>query len=295
MQYRIAYMHSVENWDDLRFFLAVARERSLSGAARALGVNQSTVFRRVAQLEGDLGSQLFERGTRGYELTALGDEMIQRATPIEEQVQSLGRLAGGANLAMRGTIRVSTVEELVELLGPHLHSFCESYPEIDLEVVTEERLVSLTRREADIAIRPSAAPEELDVVARKLRRTNLIAAASPAYLGTRRRPRSLSGLKGHSIISFLGNRREAEIFAQLPAGARIRYRSNSMSGKIIAARAGLGVALVPGFAEGPGLEKLFEVGGVGTVHLWLLFHADMRQSAKVRVFARHLEAAMADG
>ena len=111
-------MQRIENWDDLRYFLAVAGKGGLGAASRELGVNQSTVFRRIGQLEESLGTRLFDRQPRGYALTAVGEEMLVLASRIEDDVLALDRTVLGADRELRGTVRVTTVDEVLERVVP---------------------------------------------------------------------------------------------------------------------------------------------------------------------------------
>ncbi|MEM7154641.1 MAG: LysR family transcriptional regulator [Myxococcota bacterium] len=290
-------MQRLENWDDLRFFLAVARTGGLSAASRELGVNQSTVSRRITQLEEGLAARLFNRQARGYELTAVGERMLGLATIIEDDVLALSRMVIGADRDLRGTIRVTTVDELFERIAPHLKRFSDEYPGIDIEMNSDNRVYSLARGEADVAIRPGLRPTEDAVVGRKLVASPLSAYASPAYLAANKRPRRIADLAKHTLVSFgHGRPSDPELRAMLEEG-RVVLRTGSMTGQAIAARAGMGVAVLPRFMGDPDpqLERLFGVPTVAPTHLWLLIHADLRQTARVRAFVDFMtESIMAE-
>jgi len=284
-------MHRLDNWDDLRFFLAVARSGGLSAAARDLHVNQSTVFRRVAQLEERLDARLFDRQARGYALNAVGEEMLGLALRVEEDVLSLSRAVQGADHQLRGTVRVTTVLELLERIAPYLARFRADHPGIEIEVNTDQRVYSLTKREADVAIRPGGPPTEPDVVGRRLVRSTTAFYASPKYLEDRDVPRDIGALEGHDLIGFPRGR-------SVPGPARdddIVFRADSMTAQAIAAAAGIGVARLPTFQgdHHPGLVRLFHPPTDGDYHLWLLIHADLRQTARVRAFVDFIAAAVA--
>jgi len=275
-------MHSFENWDDLRFFLAVARGGGLSAAARYLRVNQSTVYRRIGQLEEALGASLFDRQARGYSLNSVGEHMLGLAEQVEEDVLALGRAVQGADNQLRGTVRITTVLEIFSLIVDHVATFRAQHPGIDLQVDTQQRVVSLSRREADIAIRPGDPPTEPDVIGRKLMPTATAFYASAAYLKGRRMPASSADLAAHDLISF-------PIGRNTPPGAsdhNVVFRADSMSAQAMAARAGIGIALLPRFMgdRDDELVSLFEPPSDRTYNLWLLIHADLRQTARVRAF-----------
>ncbi|HJU30330.1 MAG TPA: LysR family transcriptional regulator, partial [Hyphomicrobiaceae bacterium] len=147
-------MNAQPSWDDLRVLLAVARHGSLSGAARALGVNHSTVLRRVAALEAAIGTRLFDRLPGGYALTPAGDDMHMVAARLEEEIAAAQRRLAGRDAQPSGTVRVTTIDILALYVLPrHLTSFRAAYPGISIELVIAETPFSLTRREADVAIR----------------------------------------------------------------------------------------------------------------------------------------------
>lgn len=279
-------MQRLENWDDLRFFLAVARHGGLSAASRELGVNQSTVSRRIAQLEEGLDARLFDRHARGYSLTAVGEDMLALVTRVEDDVLAVDRTVQGADRELRGLVRVTSVDEVLEAIAPHLRSFRERFPGIDLEVTSELRTYSLARREADVAIRPGESPTEPEVVGRKLVTLPLGAYATSEYLAGKKRPRRIADLASHDMIAFATGRGAEELMRGFVGDARVVIRTNSMSAQAIVARAGMGVALLPLFMgeHDPALERLFVVRSQSVYYLWLLIHADLRQTARVRAF-----------
>jgi len=288
-----AEMHGLERWDDIRYFLAVARTGGLSAASRLLGVNQSTVFRRIGRLEDSLGARLFDRMARGYALTAVGEEMMLLATRVEDDVLALDRGVRGADRELRGAVRITSLDEVLERIAPHLKRFCDRYPGIWLEVSSETRVLSLSRRETDIAIRPGLKPTEPDVVGRRLVALPVAAYASAGYLEGRTAPGSVSDLEGHGVIGFVTQRGGGRDTASGRRGGVV-FQANSMSAQAIAARAGLGVAILPRFMGDPddALTRLFHVTPETVYHLWLLVHADMKQSARIRAFIDFLSEAI---
>ena len=154
---------------------------------------------------------------------------------------------------------------------------------------------SLSRREADIAIRPGLEPTEPDVIGRKLVALPVAAYAAPSYLKGRKRPRRARDLQDHELINFAPTHRAADLLDRIAGGGRVAYRSNTMMGQAIAARVGLGVALLPRFVGDPDgrLERLFVVKTDFVRHLWLLIHADLRQTARVRAFVDFISEAIA--
>jgi len=170
------------DWDDLRFFLAVARTGSIRAGAETLGVNHSTVSRRINAYEKKLGVRLFERLPTGYVLTAAGEDMVASVERIEDEVASLDRQVFGQDAQLNGNLRVTMPLPLVlHLLMPDLAKFSETYPGIELELALSYEEFNLTKREADIAIRITNNPPE-HLVGRKLMQYTTAVYASTAYL-----------------------------------------------------------------------------------------------------------------
>src|SRR5580692_6839089 len=142
------------DWDDVRYFLAVARGGSVRGAAERLGVNHSTVLRRIAQLEERLGAQMFEKLPSGYRLTAAGEEVLELADQMEASSNQLETRVFGRDQSVRGLLRVTLAPTLAtHLLMPDFADFARLYPEVEMEILSIEEPVNLTNREADVAIR----------------------------------------------------------------------------------------------------------------------------------------------
>ncbi|MGH9808145.1 MAG: LysR family transcriptional regulator, partial [Terriglobia bacterium] len=154
-------------WDDFKYFLAVARTGSLSKAARALKTSAATVGRRIAALEDRLGARLFDRAQTGYALTESGEAIRHRAEDVEEAVLAVEREASGRDLRATGKVRVATAEDIgAFVIAPKLPEFRRSHPGIVLEMVSSWDVANLTRREADIAVR-TVRPTQGDFVIRQ--------------------------------------------------------------------------------------------------------------------------------
>ena len=144
------------DWDDLRFFLAVSERGSVSGAAKLLNVNHSTVLRRVASLEKRLGVRLFDRLPDGYEMTAQGEELRNQLRGVSEQIVTAQTRLSGRDLGLHGAIRITTTDTLMQgLLMSYLAKFRALHSAIRMEIAVNNTFLSLTRREADVAVRPS--------------------------------------------------------------------------------------------------------------------------------------------
>ena len=170
------------DWDDLRFFLAVARSGRLTAAARRLGADHATVSRRITSLEEALKAKLFERRPQGYTLTAHGERLLAKAESMETEALAIQSDIGGADMALSGIVRIGAPDGFgTSFLAPRLALFAKAYPGLEIQLIAMPRLLSLSKREADVAI-TLAPPKEGKVVARKLSDYRLGLYASPDYL-----------------------------------------------------------------------------------------------------------------
>jgi DNA-binding transcriptional LysR family regulator len=282
-------MQDQSDWNDLRSFLAIARTGSLQGAARALGVNHSTVFRRLNALEARLGVRLFNRSARGYALTVAGEHMLASAELVENEIVGLERRLIGGDVRLSGVLRVTTTDTLMHgLLGRHLRAFQEAYPAIELELITGNALFDLSKREADVALRPSRHPGDA-MVGRRLAGIAVALYGARGYLAERGRPASSGGLAGHTLITgdaSLGHLPATRWLAERsPAGAP-SLRCNSWLSQLAAARAALGLAALPCFLADPepALIRVLPPQPALAGELWLVTHPDLRRTARVRAF-----------
>jgi DNA-binding transcriptional LysR family regulator len=273
------------DWNDARFFLAVARAGSLSSAARALRVQQSTVGRRLTALEEALGARLFERTPDGYVLTPAGEALRARTERIEDEALSAERELMGREARIAGEVRLTTPEAFGNLfLAPLLARLRVEQPEILVEVVAENATLSLTKREADLAMR-TGRPRQPLLVMRKLAPLANGLYASRAYLDRRGRPRGDS-LAGHDYVGYTEayyGRGEMLWYAQLTRGARCTLRVRGSHGMAGAIEAGLGVGVLPCWM-GDGMASLERVlpGEVQSEDVWLVMHRDLRHVARIR-------------
>jgi DNA-binding transcriptional LysR family regulator len=284
----------IDNWDDFRLFLAVARAGSLSAAGRAVGVNASTVQRRMTHFEKSLGARLFERMARGYALTSTGEELLAAASRLEFEVLSVSRGVIGRDLDPSGTVRLTTVDAYTHaLLLPHLSRFHVLYPRIDLEVSVGTRVLSLGRREADVALRPGAPPSEQDVVARRVCTCAGAVYASRAYLDAHGRPRDYAALRHHRVVTGNDTLQHVSFIRALreraPAARQV-LRSDSVLMQLAAVKLGVGVAAFPCFLADvePDLVRIFEPHDDLGLPMWLIVHSDLRHNARIRAVADHL-------
>ena len=279
--------------DDLRLLDAIGRTGSLAAAARGIGVNHASAWRRLGALEVRLGVRLFERGRAGYAATPAGDEAISTAARTLQELDALSRRLSGQDVKPSGVVRLTTTDTLIDILAPALVALRASHPEILVEVVTSNAFFTLTRRDADIALRPAAqAPEGL--VARRLASVATAVYAAPAYLAGRgdHDPLSLDWLAPEEGLAHLGS---ARWIARHVPTARVVHRASSLSALRAAARAGLGVTPLPCyFAEqDEGLTQVLPPKPEMGTNLWLITHPDLRRAAKIRVVLEAVAAHVA--
>lgn len=274
----------MHDWDNLRYFLAVARKGSIRGAATTLGVNHSTVSRRIDGFEKKLGVRLFERFSSGYLVTPAGEEMRQSAEQIESQVAIIDRRVVGRDSRLCGLLRVTLHDSLAQkLLMPDFAAFCAQYREIELELLISNSMANLARREADIAIRISNDPPDSLIGRRLLKYANAIY-ASHDYLKTHDFScggKHLTWVGWNDTVPDPQWVRESP-FPKAPARNRIIHPMMQME----AAKAGMGLAMLPCFLGDtePGLARVPPGAAIPSRDIWLLTHEDLRHTARVRRF-----------
>ena len=272
------------DWDHLRVFMALARERSVRAAAAALGVSHSTVSRRIDAFERELGVRLFERLPDGLVLTAFGEDTLQTAQRLEESVDGLQRRVRGQDGRLRGDLRVTMPDLLAaKLLMPDLVAFVECYPEIDLEVAISYTPFDLGRREADVAIRITRDPPE-QLVGRKVITFARAAYASRGYLARhdpQHQPESVTWIGWDD-----GTRHPRWVRATAIPNAPVRGRMNNAMVQLAAAKAGMGLAMLPCFMgdSEPELARVPPGKPGPDWDIWILTHEDLRATARVRAF-----------
>ena len=273
------------DWSDYQFVLAVGRTGTLSGAARTLGVNHSTVFRRLNTIEEKLGVRLFERLHNGYAMTPAGEEMMASAVRIEEEVITLERQLTGQDSRLSGTLRVTTTDTLwLKLLAPYFADFVNVYPGIQLEVNIAGAFLNLTQRETDIAIRATPNPPET-LIGRHLCDVASAVYGAITYLDTHQ-GKDLSTHIWLTVDASLAHLASAQWLSRTYPQARIALRCNTLAGLLEAAKTGLGLVALPCFVGDtePGLHRVTEPNDEFSVGLWLLTHTDLRRTARVRAF-----------
>lgn len=276
------------SWDDFRLIKAIADAKGLPAAAAQIGVNHSTVFRRLKQIEETLGRTLFERHRNGYALTPAGEEMVALAQRLDDEITSVARRIAGREPTPSGELRVTTPDSLlIHLLIPMMASFRERYPQVRLDIVLSNTALNLSRRDADVAIRATDHPPE-NLVGRRIARIAWAlygraedfpapAAVDPTALCTRNWVSMGENLGALKVVKYV----QANV-----APENIVYRVNTVLGLAEAVEAGLGIGHIPcliGDAR-PSLVRLAPPEPEFSADLWLLTHPDLRHSPRVRAF-----------
>lgn len=278
------------DWDDLRFFLAVARAGRLTVAAKRLGADHATVSRRITALEAALKTTLFERRPQGYVLTAPGERLVAAAEAIETAAMVASSEIGGADLALSGTVRVGAPDGFGSLfLAPRLGALAERYPGLEVQLVAMPRLLSLSKREADIAI-ALGPPKEGRVVARRLTDYRLGLYASPAYLKRAAPIRSRDDLFDHPLIGYIDDlifMPELDYLDEVCRGLRPRLQMSSLVAQAEATAAGAGLCVLPSFVarRSGDLVPVLGTDVSLTRTFWLIVHGELRDVARVRAAA----------
>ena len=287
--YASTHRHALD-WNDLRFLLAVADEGSLSAAARSLNVNHSTVLRRVGKFERLLHVRLFERLPNGYALTAAGEALANSARQIQETVAAVERRIVGQDLRLSGIVRVATTDTLaLRVLPLLLAQFRKQHPQVQVELLSGNSPADLSRRDADVAVRPTELPPE-SLVGRRLCRLAYAIYAAGDYLQERGARVSLAKHVWIAPDESMSATVVGRYMTREQPGVSVALRANSLASLAAAAAAGLGVCLLPCYLGDttPGLERVRPPLPGASTDLWLLTHADLRKTARVRAVVEFL-------
>ncbi len=280
------------NWDDIRTFLAIARARSLSGAARELGLSQSTMSRRLVALEERSGARLLLKTPGGYTLTPLGESVLANAERMDEDALALERVVQGRDAALSGRVRLTTVETIANRLLPIAAARLRAnYPGITIDLLSDTRSLSLVEREADIAIR-MVRFEHNELVSKRMGTMVCALYASPDYLAAHPEPLNDPSHGVITVMPDMAHQSEARwLEEKIPHGQAV-YRSNSRDAQAGAAQAGLGIACLPIYlAETlPGLVRLSDAGLGPAREIWLGVHRDLREMPRIRAVIEALDA-----
>src|SRR6201996_5069824 len=282
------------DWDDVRYFLAVARGGSVRAAAAHLGVNHSTVLRRIAQLEERLGAHMFEKLPSGYRLTAVGEEVLELANQMEATSHLLETRIFGRDQGVRGLLRVTLAPPLAtHLLMPDFADFARLHPDIEMDVLSSGELANLTNREADVAIRVVYDRKTLPLNLHGLKGPELFGGV---YMSRDRLAAWRAGARDPfrpiviSTAGIPGWVREGEVGA-----AGVPFRTTDGEAQIVAVRQGLGMTTLPCFVGD--LDPLLVRAPGADLHmygtLWLLTQGETRKTKRVRLFTEFLSRRLA--
>jgi DNA-binding transcriptional LysR family regulator len=276
------------DWNDLRYFLAVARDGSTLAAARTLRVSQTTVARRIAALERSLGVQLFEKRQAGYALTPAGSDLIAQANAVEAGASAFADAAAGHARELRGTVRITSVEVYsIGLLAPLLRELHDRHPEIMIELDTAQELRDLGKGEADIALRSSSKQQQSGLVGRALCKDDWAIYCSRDYAARHGAPVSIEELRTHAIVGGGGGnlwRHYQAWLQQLGLEDQVAIHHATSTGLLSAVRSGFGIAVLPCVVADadPDLICCLPRRDDHGRMLWLLTHERIRRTPRVR-------------
>lgn len=275
-------------WDDLQIVWAISETGTLSGAGRRLNISHATVFRRLGNLEKRLGVALFERSRTGYAPTPAGEDLAAVAQQVQANIEGAERRLAGQDLKLSGNIRITTTDTLYNgLLAPAFAEFRASYPDIELEVVISNQVQSLSKREADIAIRPTRNPPET-LVGRRVDNIEQAVYGQTAYWQDTHIPRqTLSEFSWIGPDKHMGNIELEAWMTHHELDGQCHYRVDSMLGMQTAVRHGAEVAVLPCYLgdSDARLRRLTNPLPELSIPLWILIHPDLRRVSRIKAFS----------
>lgn len=279
------------HWDHLKYLLALTRAGTLSAAARQMGTEHTTIARRIASLEHELGIRLFDRSSKGYALTNEGESVVELATRIERETFDIERLAQGRNSALTGVVRISAPPHFASgFLASRLSSLLVQYPELEIELVAESRLVSLPRREADIAIRLDR-PTTSSMIARRLGTLGFGLYGQRGYV--EQTPETHWNFIGYD--ESLEHVQQQQWLKSVQGSRKLIFRSNDLHTLHNASAAGLGMAVLPRYLgdSDQRLEMVVTESGPDSRDIWLLIHPDLAGSSRFRTVLNYIVSTVA--
>ncbi|MGI8841997.1 MAG: LysR family transcriptional regulator [Caulobacteraceae bacterium] len=278
------------DWNALKSFLAVARTGRLTAAAARLGADHTTVGRKIEALERSLGAKLFWRGPGGYALTGQGERLVATAEAMESVALKAGGEVGEDSSSVGGAVRIGTPEGFGSyFLAPRMAALAERHPKLEVQLVAMPAILSLSKREADLAITLNCPPKGR-LKARKLTDYRLRLYGVPAYLDARAPIAGRADLAGHRFIGYIEDllyTEELDYLEVLGAAARVGLKSSNLIAQLQATLAGAGLCILPDFigAAEPGLVPVLGDSVTLTRSFWLVTHPDLAGLARVRAVA----------
>ena len=287
----------MNNWDEIRTALHVAKVGTVSGAAEALGVHHATVIRHIDALEAQLGAKLFQRHARGYTATEAGRDLLRVAQATDDQFSQLAGRIKGQGEEVSGDLVVTAVPGMGELLMPALTAFEEQYPGVVMRYLTGYRLFRLEYGEAHVAIRAGSAPEEPDNVAQPFYPLRAAIYASEAYLDKFGQPETDEAMKSHRFVGPDNEDSRASFNRWMKANIpreNVRFRMSEVEAEAQALLSGAGLGFLPIWVADqiPELVQVMPPRDEWTIPTWLVTHVDLHRTPKVQAMLKHLKDAM---
>jgi len=287
------------NWDDIRVAYTVAESGSLSAAGQLLGMTHSTVLRRVNQLEQQLGQRLFIRHQRGYRLTEAGHLLLDKGKPVAADIQMLQNSLMMLGSSPSGTIRISTVSDFSQFLAPLIAGFRQQYPQIRVETMATDEILSLSRGDIHAALRIGSQPAEPDLIAKPLIKIGLNYFASEGYIERFGLPQSTADVGRHLWILPTGDKHQIpaikDLYEKLDA-EQIVFQSNSFNDIYYAVLQGMGIGPFESLHRpnllSEGLRRVDFGLNFEAEPLWLVYHKDMKDSVRIRALQEYLVRAL---
>ncbi len=287
------------DWSDLKYFVAITRAGSTLAAAKSLRVNQSTVHRRLQELEKQLGCELVRRHPTGYRLTEMGEYMRAHAMRVEAAIADFERAVSAKSNETRGTVKITCPEALgARLIGARLiEKFNARYPDVRLEFVMSDKILELGSGEADIAIR-TRRPTENALIGRKIADSPWALYASKSYVARYGRIENANQIDGRSVVVLDGALRDhpaAKWLKTVAPNAHVAARADSIAALLPSVKSGAGIALMPARVgeNEKDLVRILDIRAEMVAPVYLLTHRDLRRTPRVRAFfdfiIEHLE------
>lgn len=298
VQINIAILQTEANmdWNLLKIFLAIAEMGTLSAAAKQLGVNHSTIFRRLKNFEDEIGGRLFDRLSHGYKLTSMGEELLLSAKKIAATVDDMERHIAGKDIQPRGIVKITAPNNIAyRYLPRYLTEFNQIYPDIRIELLVSNLEFNMTNRQADIAVRATSTPPE-HLVGRKVRSIKWSVYAGKTYHDRFGLPDNIGELQQHKLIGAAGSMRNlpAFIWLEKKLSQQICVRCDELTAMSSFAQAGQGLALLPDDQQRSEIKKLFTFNPGESSDLWLLTHPDLRSVERIKLIMQYLAVAFSE-
>lgn len=287
------------DWNDLRFFLAVARSRTISLAGRRTGADHATVGRRIATLEAALGLQLFERNPRGYNLTQHGEALLGMAQAIEAEAVRIEETAAGQQHGLTGAVRISTPEGFGNFfLASRIGALAAAHPRLAVEMITIQQIVALSRREADVTVTMSL-PSSGNFVHEHLTDYRLYLYASRAYLAAAAPIRSRDDLGEHPFVGYVDDlifTRALNYLPEVRPNLRARLQNSSLHAQMSATVAGFGLCVLPAYVASTAPDLVAVLAGEISLRrsYWMVADAQMAETAQVRLTQRFIRGLLSE-